>query len=78
MKLKQLITQYTPFRIKEDVYVFFDNLQMRNTFMNENLKEKLLSACEDAIKPYLQERLLTNTSLLWQNGEHTNARRKLE
>lgn len=57
MKLKQLITLYTPFRIKKDVNVFFDCLQMHNTFMNENLKEKLLSSCEDAIKPYLQERL---------------------
>lgn len=59
MKLKHLFDLYTPFHTKEDIDDFFVYLSRRNTTMTEEIKEKLLNSCDDAIKLYMQDKIVS-------------------
>lgn len=59
MKLKHLFDLYTPFHTKEDIEAFFVYLTGRNTTMTEEIKEKLLNSCDDAIKLFMQDKIVS-------------------
>lgn len=57
MKLKQLIILYTPFQTQEDIDDFFVSLIRRNSAVTEELKEKLLNSCDEALRLYMQDKI---------------------
>ena len=59
MKLKHLFDLYTPFNTKEDIDNFFVYLIGRNTTMTEEIKEKLLNSCDETIKFYMQDKIVS-------------------